>query len=458
MNLKELKKLLSTGETETVEFKERFDRETVETAVAFANTTGGLILIGVSDKGIGKGIQAGKETLKDWTNQISQGTEPKLIPEIEVSEIDKKPVVIIRIKEYPIKPVSVRGRCFRRISNSNRTMTPQQVAQMHLNSTGMSLDAFPLMSATLQDLDMQSVNRYIRKAKATGRRKFTDDDKPRKVLEKLELVKDSKPTLAAFLLFGNSPQDKVLQATVHCGRFKEETVIIDDKLIKGTITEQIEEVTDFILKNTNVRFVMTGKPTRDEVWDYPLEALREVIVNSVCHRDYADNSDIQLKIYDDRLTLWNPGGLLPGMTIEEIYNPNHSSKPRNKLIAQIFYDIELIERYGSGIQRIISACEKAGLPTPVFEEKFGGFLVVFNKDIYTEEYLRDLGLNERQIKAVKYVKEKGRITNMEYQALNAVSKSTATRDLNQLTKRDVIAQIGVTGKGTEYTLKASKGS
>lgn len=159
-----------------------------------------------------------------------------------------------------------------------------------------------------------------------------------------------------------------------------------------------------------------------------------------------------MKIHDNRLTIWNPGGLPQGMTIEELYNPNHSSKLRNKLIAQIFYDIELIERYGSGIQRIIGACENAGLPIPVFEERFGGFLVIFRKDLYTEEYLKDQGLNERQVKAVLYVKENGDINLSSFKAIVPnVSEKTLYRDLQDLVRRGILREIGEK-KGRIYEL------
>jgi len=125
---------------------------------------------------------------------------------------------------------------------------------------------------------------------------------------------------------------------------------------------------------------------------------------------------------------------------------------RNKLIAQIFYDIEFIERYGSGIQRIIDACKNAGLPPPVFEERFGGFLVIFNKDIYTEEYLNGLGLNERQIKAVLYAKEKGKITNKEYREINTISRQMATIDLSILVEKGMFIRTGKAGKGIAYQL------
>ena len=456
MNNDELIKLIRQGESDTTEFKESFVKEAIETAVAFSNTKGGTILIGFSDKGKVTGIQIGKETLQDLANQISQSTEPRIIPEIVQSTVEGKDVIIIRIKEFPIKPVSVKGRCFRRVGTSNRMMTPQEIAETHILSIGTSWDAFPARDALIDDIDLEKVKRYIKEANKVGRRKIADEENPLQVLEKLELIKDRKPTWAAILLFRKDAERFLSQAAIHCGRFKEETVIIDDRMIEGTIMEQIEEVMDFIRKNTNVRFVITGKPAREEIWDYPLEALREAVVNAVCHRDYTDNSEIQLKIHDNRLTVWNPGGLPFGMTIAELYNPNHSSKLRNKIIGQIFYDVELIEKYGSGVERIINACKKAGLPIPVFEEKFGGFLVIFNKDIYTEEYLRKLALNERQIKAVMYVKEKGKITNKEYQEICGASERTATRDMSNLVSSKLFDQIGTTGKGTEYILRRHK--
>lgn len=105
----EVEEIIQKGESETVEFKENFDKETIETAVAFANTNGGIILIGIADNGEIKGIQVGRESLKDWDNQISQSTEPMVIPEIEDTQIGRKSVVGVQIKEYPIKPVSVKG-------------------------------------------------------------------------------------------------------------------------------------------------------------------------------------------------------------------------------------------------------------------------------------------------------------------------------------------------------------
>ncbi|MGP8320117.1 MAG: ATP-binding protein [Methanosarcinaceae archaeon] len=226
-------------------------------------------------------------------------------------------------------------------------------------------------------------------------------------------------------------------------------------MIVGTVFEQIDEAMDFIRKNINVEFVMTGKPERDQIWDYPLEALREALINAVCHRDYTIFSNIEVRIYDDKLIIRSPGFLPYGITLDELYKP-HSSTLRNKGLAEVLYDTELIERWGSGIEKIQQHCLDADLPEPTFEE-YQGFQVVFRKDIYDEEYLRSLNLNERQIKAVMYVKEKGQITNKEYQEVCATSKRTASRDLVVLVSTGIFEQIGTTGTGTAYILKGPHG-
>jgi ATP-dependent DNA helicase RecG len=447
----DLRKLIKCGESETVEFKASFDKEILETSAAFANTKGGVILIGISDRDEIKGIQIGKETLRDWANQISQSTEPRIIPEIEIGTIDGKNVVVIWIKEFPIKPVSVKGRCFRRVGNSNRVVQTHEIVEMHLQSTGMSWDRLPVTNALIDEIDLEKVKQYIESAKDTGRRKISGGEKPLQILEKLEVIKDGKVTWAAILLFYKHPQRFLSQAVIHCGKFKEETIVVDDRMIEGTVIEQIEEAMDFIRKNVNVRFVMTGKPAREEVWDYPLEALREAVINAICHRDYTIPSNTEVRIYDNELIVWNPGGLPLGLTLEDLYRP-HPSVLRNKGIGGIFYDMGLIEQWGSGIDKMRKACVKAGIPEPKFEEH-QGFRVVFRKDIYTEEYLQKLGLNERQIKAVMYVKEKGKITNQEFQKLLNVSKRTVTNDLEDLVKRQLFEKVGTRGRGTFYKLK-----
>jgi len=237
---------------------------------------------------------------------------------------------------------------------------------------------------------------------------------------------------------------------IHCGRFKEETIVIDDRMIEGTIMEQVDETMDFIRKNINVRFVMTGKPAREEIWDYPLEALREAVINAVCHRDYTISSNTEVRIYDDKLIVWSPGSLPFGTTLEDLYKP-HASVLRNKGIGSVFYDMGWIEQWGSGIDKMRKACVGAGIPEPLFEE-YQGFRVTFRKDVFTEEYLLNLGLNERQIKAVGYVKEKGSITISSFKTIApGVSEKTLYRDLQELINKRLLKEFGEK-KGRRYEL------
>jgi ATP-dependent DNA helicase RecG len=381
--MSELSNILKQGESQTVEFKETFQEESLQTIGAFANTHGGTLLIGVNDSGVPIGVTVGKATLREMADKIAACTEPRVVPDLQVASLQRRTIIAIQVPEYPIKPVAVRGRCYRRVGDSNRQLSPSAIAEMHMASTGTSWDARPLIDGTIKDLDLARVRRYMMLATNVGRRNFVRGDRPQDVLEKLELVRDGRPTWAAVLLFGKHPQSPLTQATVHCGRFHTEIDITDDRLIEGSIIDQIEETMDFLKKHINVRFVITGKPQRDQIWDYPLEALREAVVNAICHRDYGDTADIQIKVFDDHVRIWSPGLLPYGVTFEELYRRTHASKPRNKLIAQVFYDLEIIERYGSGIQRMLDACAAAGLPEPTFGESTGGLLITFRKAVKT---------------------------------------------------------------------------
>ena len=159
-------------------------------------------------------------------------------------------------------------------------------------------------------------------------------------------------------------------------------------------------------------------------------------------------SHIEIRIYDNELIVWNPGGLPLGLTMEDLFKP-HASKLRNKGIAEVFFDTKIIEQWGSGIEKMINYCKEAGAQEPVFEE-YQGFRVIFRKGIFNEEYLRGLGLNDRQIKAVFYVKENGRITNKEYQEIGEVKERLATMELKDIVEKGIIEKVGSRGRGTHY--------
>jgi ATP-dependent DNA helicase RecG len=189
-----------------------------------------------------------------------------------------------------------------------------------------------------------------------------------------------------------------------------------------------------------------------EVWEYPLDALREAVTNALVHRDYAAPGDIQVRLLDDSLQIWNPGGLPEGIRLEQLRAPSHPSVLRNPLIARVFYSAGLIEQWGTGTTRILDWCQEAGLPEPEFVEQAGSFNVIFLKDPYAQERLRTMGLSERQIQIIAGLRQSGSASVGELQQVfPEVSAKTLQRDLQALVQKGLLKALGEK-KGRRYAL------
>lgn len=180
--------------------------------------------------------------------------------------------------------------------------------------------------------------------------------------------------------------------------------------------------------------------------------VREAIVNAICHRDYKADTDTTIKLFDDHLEVWNAGTLPPYLTATDLLKP-HKSYPHNKLIAQAFYDTEIIEKWGSGTIRMAEALQQQNLPAPLFDTSSP---YTFKLTLYRSapQTKLKLELNDRQLKALEYLKHHQKLTNVEYQALNKVSRPTANRDLADLAKKKLVIKRG-TGKVTGYVVSDS---
>jgi ATP-dependent DNA helicase RecG len=247
------------------------------------------------------------------------------------------------------------------------------------------------------------------------------------------------------------------------GRFKDDITIIDDKILTGNLFTQLESAVQLFRTYLQVRYEFEGKSREDEplsamqrkeIWDFPIEALREAVINALIHRDYFQTgAEIQIRVYDDRVIITNPGTLPDGITVDELRREGHRSLPRNSLLAQIFYYGELLEKWGTGTSRMIALCRKqAGIFDPEFTAFPDSFTVTFSKDLYAKERLTTLGLSDRQVKAVQYAKEHGSITNKAYRELVGVTDRTALRDLKDLIDRNIFRKQDKKGKATEYIL------
>jgi ATP-dependent DNA helicase RecG len=191
---------------------------------------------------------------------------------------------------------------------------------------------------------------------------------------------------------------------------------------------------------------------RIEKYEYPKDAVREALLNAIAHKDYSGGTPIQISVYKGKIIFWNEGQLPENWTVENLVT-KHPSKPYNPDIANALFRSGYIESWGRGTLKMIKECEAAGLPKPVYFYDMSGFFVEFKKYIYNEGYLRELGLNERQVKAVMYVMENGSITNSEYQKFSDVSRETITRDLKELIDKGILQSSGQKGAGAFYVLK-----
>ena len=431
-------------EAQDKEFKEIWKDQYLKTLCAFANSEGGVLYIGIRKDGTPVGVENPEKFLVILPNKIRN--KLGIIPDIKLELMKNKEIIKIIIKPSEM-PVFYKGRFYIRSGSTTQEVNGYDLMRIIMKKHKISWDSLP-SEAGIDEIDEATVERF--KVMAKGRLAISENESHQNILENLEFIKDGKLTNAAILLFGKNPQKFYLNSISRVGRFKTSTEILDTVIIKGNLFEQVDALVNAIKKHINVRYVIEDVQRKD-VWDYPLPAIREACINALIHRDYMDSAEIQIKIYDDHIWFWNPGGLPEGITIEDL-KKEHASRPRNKLIAMTFYYAGLIERWGTGTKRIVDLCKEQGLPEPEFKEEFGGFSVVFWKDIYNEEYLRKLGLSERQIKAVLYVKENGKITNREYQKINNCSRNTASNDLKKLVLKGVLKESGKKGAGSYYEI------
>ena len=276
MNKKELQNIISKGENEKVEFKESFNKQTIETLVAFANAKGGKVILGVTNKNEIVNVKLAKESIQTWQNEIKSKTEPSIFPDIEMYIISNKNVVILSIPEYPVKPIAFQGRYYVRRNNSNHLLSVNQINDVYLQSIQTSWDSYPYPNSVYEDLDQNKIKIFIEKINRSGR--FNLVGEPIECIEKLRLLENNVPTNAAMILFA---KDELFN-NIHIGRFKTQSHIIDDKMVRGTLFDVVENTMKFIISHLKVAFEITGETTqRTEIFEYPITALREIVLNAV---------------------------------------------------------------------------------------------------------------------------------------------------------------------------------
>lgn len=438
-------------ENQNIEYKESWRDEYLKWICGFANAQGGKMFIGVDDKGNIKGLSDYKKLMDEIPNKAV--SHLGLVIDINLHEQAGKHYIEI-ITEPSSVPISYHGSYHYRSGSTKQELKGTALHQFLLKKMGVSWEQKPIPGASLNDIDEEVVKSFLQKALARQRisGSATETD-TLTILKNLELINEKGEfLLAALLLFGKTPKKYAPAAYFKIGRFgKSHSDLRFQDIIEGSLLEMADKVMEILDRLYLIRPISYNRLQRIEGLEYPEQALREAVLNAIIHKDYSDTT-IFLRVYDDSLVIWNPGKLPESMTIEQLKG-KHESKPRNRLIADVFFMAGYIEAWGRGINIIMEGCKNYGLPEPIIEEEQGGISITFLKDIYTEEYLTGLGLQEKYVRTLLFIKENGRITNTQFQKLLNVSKRTGTNDLQFLMDENYIEKTGTRGRGTYYTLK-----
>jgi ATP-dependent DNA helicase RecG len=427
--------------------------------VGMANTNGGIILVGISPRaGQVQGVRD-PEKIRDCVFQAALLVDPPLVlPFPGIENMGGLQVVRVVVPAGLPNVYSLDGRYFGREGAQTNPLSARRLRQLLVERGVVQFETLVPPTASLEDLDAQKVEAYLSGLDLPGGKNLWEQ------FYRRGCVKRSKdrivPTYAALLLFGRFPQQWLPNATILAARFN--GITFADRFLKkeisGTLPEQLQQAEAFVRENMRTIVRLVGL-RHEETDEYPAQAVRELLVNAVAHRDYNQQGDnIHLFIFADRIEVHSPGGLPGPVTLENLLEARFS---RNAILVQVLSDLGYIERLGYGLDRVVSSMRLHGLRPPRFEEVAGSFRVTLfgeapashpatDFDLSTFQYL---DLNPRQQLALGYLGKHRRITNRDYQELCPdVHPETLRRDLSDLVDHDVLIKIG-DKRATYYILK-----
>ena len=322
-----------------------------------------------------------------------------------------------------------------------------------MERTGKRWDGIPVPRLTIADLSDEALHRFCRQAAKSNRVDAEVlSDSVEHLLYDLHLIDEATKLLkrAAVLLFHPDPEKYISGAYIKIGFFRtsDDDLAFQDE-IHGPLMLQIDRAIDLLTTKYLTYAITYERFTRQEKPAFPTSALRETLLNAIAHKDYADATPIQISVYPDHIVFWNAGQLPDNWTLENLLQ-KHPSRPHNPDIANALFRSGDIETWGRGFRKILQATfEQKQLPPRI--DYHSGIMLTFYTDTYFQ--LSAEGLDDKSIKVIQHILQRGSITNSEVRQLLQVSKATATRILQSLESK--IERVGVTGKGTSYILKGS---
>lgn len=394
------------GESKNVEFKISLPKDSTKytkTIIAFANTQGGQLVVGVDDetrKVVGVDDDSVFQVMDSIANAVADTCVPQIVPNIELQTIDKRTVIVVTVTPEPNRPYYLKSKgkengTFIRLAGTSRLAGPEKIKELEMEGARISWDELTCIGYDVTEKEINKLCKDIMKYREVAglpKRKVTKTQ-----LINWKLLKEREASLLASNAFVLLVSDYFPFSKTQCAVFKgkKRNVFLDKREFTGSVYKQIESATAFVLRNIRLGAAIDGL-VRKEAYELPVEAIREMIINAHCHRNLADESCVQVAVYDDRLEVSSPGGLYNGLTYEEIMSGH--SKLRNRTIANIFNQMGFVEAWGTGIRRIKEAAKSYGLPTPeilVFDDMFRVNLYRNKPWMFSEDecYLQDNSYN-----------------------------------------------------------------
>jgi ATP-dependent DNA helicase RecG len=439
----DLRALVEAGESARVEFKASLSdtRRIIETIAGMATIGGGVVLVGMRDDGTVVGCNPGRGEVERFVQQVLTGTDPRIYVDLDQPTLDDLPLVRVRVPPGD-GPHLAFGRAFFRSGPTTVAMTRDEYERRLLDrlreSAGFESREEP--SRGFADLDPASVTRFC--GLAAGRLQDSPDPgDPRTLLARLHLASGERLTVAGCLLFAREPQGPLPQAVIRGRALR--GLGEDACAVEGTLLAQIDTAVAFVERNLRHRPRRDG-PIREDIPELPRAAVREVVANAVAHRDYRSTAPIQLRLDDQALEVWNPGGLPAPLTPASLREP-HPSIPPNPFLARALFLAGYIEEWGTGTLRVIEAMRVNGNPTPTFEAgRMDGVRVLLPLPGTTPA-----GLPTRLLSALAALPAGAPFRSAEYARIAGVSPRTAALDLAAAEAAGLARRVG-TGRATRW--------
>jgi len=423
MNKKEFMGLLRTGEGYFIEFKESFDPKSISKEfVAFANSSGGKIMLGVQDSGEAKGIKITNK-LKSQIQDLADNCDPK----IEINFEEFEDFLIININEGKNKPYSCSSGFYLRVGANSQKMERDEILALAKEEGKINFDEEICRNFDWKDFDEEKFKNYLSLAKISDNLERDD------ILRSLKILTLDGLTNAGILFFAKSPSKYIKSSVVRCVHFNDSNRvdILDKKEFDKGIIGNIEFAFDYIKERVPVKFeIKTLK--RKEFPEYPEDTYRELIVNSIVHRDYSIvGPDVSIEKLKDKIFISNPGGLLKSFPKGMF---GKISWPRNKLIADLLSRTYLMEKVGTGIRRVMDLCKNNGNNLEIFKEENYYTVELFSNDKKTVEKTVE--------KIIGLIEGNSKITQNQIAKLTGLTMRGVEWNLKNLREKGLIERIG----------------